>query len=99
QRAAIAQGNIKMTVIIQVCSIAAHAAPALRDSKLAADFSKRAVAIVPVNARWMRVAWRFSRLHRMHHILMDRPGVLNDVEPAVIIDVTPLRAKRQVGVV
>src|SRR5207247_6594304 len=57
---------------------------------LAIDLGERAVAIVAIHARGMAVGRGLSGAHGVNDVLMNGPGILNDVEPPVIVDVAPL---------
>src|SRR5262249_46074915 len=69
-RAAIAEHQVEIAVIIEVAGVAAHGSPAAGKPKVAIAHRERPVAVVVINPKGMSVGWTFAGAHGMDDILM-----------------------------
>ena len=69
-RAAVAEHDVQVAVVIKVARVAAHGAPASGQPQFAVHLREGAVAVVVIYAHGMTVGRPFAMLHRIDHIIV-----------------------------
>src|SRR5262249_2175298 len=83
--------------MIEIAAVSVHGSPAAAQTDIAGAKSKRAVPIVVIKTRRVALGRAVSIPHRIDHVVVVRPGELQQIEPAIVVVVEPKRrtAKRE----